>query len=79
MNFISDQPRQPSLPLLNEQPYNDDYGRIVNGPNSFSLQMQNGHMNRVVNNGVPQGVLVVDSLPSDPYDPIRPSDSSTSS
>ncbi|VDI22940.1 Hypothetical predicted protein, partial [Mytilus galloprovincialis] len=76
---VHDQPRQPSLPLLNEQPYNDDYGRIVNGPNSFSLQMQNGHMNRVVNNGVPQGVLVVDSLPSDPYDPIRPSDLSTSS
>ncbi|XP_076086225.1 uncharacterized protein LOC143056920 [Mytilus galloprovincialis] len=76
---VHDQPRQPSLPLLNEQPYNDDYGRIVNGPNSFSLQMQNGHMNRVVNNGVPQGVLFVDSLPSDPYDPIRPSNSSTSS
>ncbi|XP_063440566.1 uncharacterized protein LOC134721453 isoform X2 [Mytilus trossulus] len=76
---VHDQPRQPSLPLLNEQPYNDDQGRIVNGPNSFSLQMQNGHMNHVGNNGVPRGVLVVDSLSSDPYDPIRPSDESTSS
>ncbi|XP_052082164.1 uncharacterized protein LOC127719864 isoform X2 [Mytilus californianus] len=77
---VHEPPRQQeSLHLLTHQPSNDDNGRLVNGLNSFSLEMQNGQLNRVANNGVPPGVRVVDSLSSDPYDPIRPSDSSTSS